>query len=102
MGAAAAVILMKERQVVEAFERAGAVTPARAMSASDVGVEPDALGWRRLHERAIVRESAPGSGLYYLDVEVWQAQRRMRRRILFIVLGIAIALALAGYFGALR
>ena len=102
MGAAAAAILIKERHVVEAFERAGAITPARAMSAADVGVEPGGVGWRRLHERAIVRESNPGSGLFYLDVEVWQAQRRMRRRILFMVLIIAIALALVSYFGALR
>jgi hypothetical protein len=102
MGAAVAAILIKERRVVEAFERAGAITPARGMTPSDVGVEPYGVGWRRLHERAVVRETTPGSGLYYLDVEVWQAQRRMRRRVLLMVLIIAVALALVAYFGGLR
>ena len=92
MGAAAAVILMKEREVVEAFERAGATTPAAGRSPTDLGVHPDGVGWRRLRERAIVRESSPGTGLYYLDVEVWQATRRTRRRVLAVVFLIILAL----------
>ena len=77
MGAAAAVILMKERQVVETFERAGATAVGTARSPTELGVDPDGVGWRRLRERAIVREARPDTGLYYLDVEVWQATRRV-------------------------
>lgn len=103
MGAAAAVILLKERQVVEAFERAGATTPAASRSPADVGVHPDGVGWRRLRERAIVRESSPGTGLYYLDVEVWQATRRTRRRVLaavvLIMLALLVAVVTAGHLG---
>ena len=92
MGAAVAVILMKERQIVEAFERAGATTASRGRAASELDVEEGGIGWRRLRERAIVRESSPGTGLYYLDVEVWQATRRTRRRVLLILLIVMLAL----------
>jgi hypothetical protein len=92
MGAAAAVILMKERQVVEAFERAGATTARAGRSPTELAVDPDGIGWRRLRERAIVREASPGTGLYYLDVEVWQATRRTRRRVLAVVLIVMLAL----------
>jgi hypothetical protein len=91
MGAAAAVILMKERQIVEAFERAGATTVSAARSAADVGVDPNGIGWRRLRERAIVREASPGTELYYLDVEVWQATRRTRRRVLAVLVVVMLA-----------
>ena len=104
MGAAVAVILMKERQVVEAFERAGATTAAAGRSPTDLGIHPDGVGWRRLRERAIVRESSPGTGLYYLDVEVWQATRRTRRRVIAMLVVIMLALfavlVTGGYFGA--
>ena len=94
MGAAAAVVLLRERQVVEAFERAGATSVDRAMVPADIGVEPDGIGWRRLRSRAVVRETSPGSGRYYLDVEVWHALRRMRRRVLGVVLALLVVLAL--------
>lgn len=102
MGAAAAVVLIKERHVVEAFERAGAVAPERAMLPSDIGVGTHGIGWRRLRERAVVREARDGSGLFYLDLEVWRAQRRMRQRMLFLVLVIAATVMLSSYFVALR
>ena len=86
MATAAAVIVMKERHIVEAFERAGATEPSRGRSPAELDVEPSGIGWRRLQDRAVVRESSPGTGLYYLDVEVWQATRRTRRRVLAIVL----------------
>lgn len=92
MGAAVAVILVKERHVAEAFERAGATTPDRAISAQDAHVDESGVGWRRLRDRAIVREVAPGR--YYLDVEVWQATRRMRRRRITLVLVIALLITL--------
>lgn len=97
MGAAvAAVILMRERRVVEAFERAGATSPERAISANDVNADEAGIGWRRLRERAIVREVAPDR--FYLDVEVWQANRRLRRRIAF---ALAVLLLAALVFGVL-
>src|SRR4051794_20700542 len=92
MGGAVAVILIKERQVVEAFEDAGAIAPHRAIDPRDINVEEGGLIWRRLRNRAIVRESAPG--LFYLDVEVWKAQRRTRLRLLSVVIVIVTLIAI--------
>src|SRR5689334_6862381 len=92
MGAAAAVLLAKERHIVTAFERAGAVTPDRARAPGELGVDEQRLAWRRLRDRAIVREA--GDGRYYLDVEVWQANRRLRRRMAIVFLVIALLVAL--------
>lgn len=104
MGAAVAVILMKERQIVETLERAGATAPSRARSTTELGVDTDGVGWRRLRDRAVVREATPGSGLYYVDTEVWQAVRGTRQRMVFallVVLLVGLALAVMGvHFGA--
>ena len=96
MGAAVAVILIKERHIVEAFERAGATSPDRALTPTDANVDDVGIGWRRLRDRAIVREASPGR--FYLDVEVWEATRRTRRRVLLVLL---VVLAAALLFGGL-
>jgi actin-like ATPase involved in cell morphogenesis len=92
MGAAVAVLLAKERHIVTAFERVGAVTQKRARTPEDVGVDAQRLAWRRLRERAIVRDA--GDGRYYLDVEVWEANRRLRRRMMLVFLALILLLAL--------
>ena len=100
MGGAVAVILIKERRIVEAFERAGATSPDRAMSAGDVNVDDVGIGWRRLRERAVIREAS--AGRYYLDVEVWQATRRTRRRLMAVVLILVLAALMFGVLGTGR
>jgi hypothetical protein len=100
MGAAVAVVLMRERRVVEAFERAGATSPDRAMPASDFAADESGIGWRRLRERAIIREAAPGR--YYLDVEVWQANRRMRHRLAVVMAVLLLAALLFAVIGTGR
>ena len=86
MGAAAAAMVVAERRMIEAFERAGATSAATALTPDEVGVETSSLGWRRLTNRAVIREAAPGSGRYYLDREVWQAVRRTRMRLIVILI----------------
>ena len=104
MGAAVAVILMKERQIVETLERAGATAPSRARTVTELGVDTEGIGWRRLRDRAVVREAVPGSGLYYVDVEVWRAVRGTRHRMIFallVLLVFGLALVVMGvHFGA--
>lgn len=90
MGAAAAAVVIAERRIVEAFELAGATSAATARTPDEVGVETASRGWRRLTNRAVVREAAPGSGRYYLDREVWQAVRRTRVRIVAILVVIVL------------
>ena len=98
MGAAVTVIIIKERQVVDAFMRAGATSAATAVYPTDVAVDLAGVGGRRLVERAVLRDA--GGGRYYLDLLSWEALRRQRRRILFIILLLIALLALffAGQF----
>ena len=92
MGAAAAAVAVAERRIVEAFEIAGATSPESARTPDDVGVGRHGIGWRRLTNNAVIRESAPGSGLYYLDRGVWQAVRRRRMRLLTVLLLIVVGI----------
>jgi hypothetical protein len=85
MGAAAAAVAIAERRIVEAFERAGATSVTSARTPDEVGVDTASVGWRRLTNRAVVREAPPGSGRYYLDREVWQAVRRTRMRLVVVL-----------------
>ena len=94
MGGAAAVVLIRERQIVEAFERAHATSPENGAHPTDLDVEPNGAGWRRLRSRAVVRETSPDSGKFYLDVEVWQALRRTRHRVIGVIIAVTL-LALA-------
>ena len=90
MGAAVAVILIKERHVAEAFVRAGATSAERAVPPEDIGVDLGGVGGRRLLRHAALREGAPGR--YYLDERSWHALRSTRRRIAFtlmVVIGLA-------------
>ena len=98
MGGAAAVLLIKERHIVEAMQRLGATSPTRALTLdqlADLGVDDRGFAWHALKNRVIAREASPGQ--WYLDVEVWQATRRRRQRVFLLVL-VVIALALAASF----
>ena len=87
----AAVIIARERRIVEAFQLAGATSPQRAIPLHDASVG-DGIALRRLRDHAVIREGGPD--LFYVDIEVWNALGRMRRRIVFtllLVLGFWIA-----------
>ncbi|MDP9278847.1 MAG: hypothetical protein M3P00_05445 [Gemmatimonadota bacterium] len=94
MGAAAAIAIMrlKEREVVDDFRAAGAVTPSTAQSYTALGFG-QTRAMKRLHESAVIREASPG--LYYLDEEVWIAVRRNRRRRA-VMIGSLLGLILLG------
>jgi len=97
MGAAAAAIIIKrEKDLVEHFRNAGATSPQRAQSPGALGVEDDNLIWRILVERAVIREGAAGA--YYLDEPSWEALGRRRRRMAIIIGVFVIGLALF-FFG---
>ncbi len=93
MGAsAAAVIIRKEREIVERFTEAGAVSPSSARSSSDLGVH-ERFAWIRLVERGVIREAA--SGTYYLDEPTWVALRQRRRRVALVLMIVLVVLAAA-------
>lgn len=91
MGAAVAIAIMRrrEREVVDDFRAAGAISHATAQSYNAIGLG-ESMAVRRLHDRAVIRESAPG--LWYLDEEVWTAVRRTRRRLAVVMLAIVLML----------
>jgi hypothetical protein len=90
--AAAAAVLIKERHVVEAFQRAGATSPERAVIPDDIGVDLAGVGGRRLLRHAVLR--ATPSGQHYLDEPTWVALRSTRRRMVFVLLVIVGLVAL--------
>jgi hypothetical protein len=91
MGTAAAVIVAREKHIVAAFREAHATSPAAAVTPGALGVE-ERLAFRRLRQRAILRESE--SGLVYLDEPAWEALRATRRRLALVLTVAVIVMAL--------
>jgi hypothetical protein len=94
MGAAAVAALLRrrEREVVEDFRTAGALSPSTAQSYTAIGLG-DSLAIKRLRNRAVIREAAPGT--YYLDEGVWTAVQRTRQRVGVVAVSM-LALLLLG------
>jgi hypothetical protein len=94
MGAPAIAVILRrrEREVVDDFRAAGATARETAQSYTAIGLG-QSLALRRLRDRAVIRESAPGT--YYLDEEVWMAVQRTRRRIATLLL-VVVAIMLLG------
>lgn len=97
MATAAAVVLMKERRLVEAFTAAAATSPERAQAVETLGIDSDTLALRRLRHRAVIRESSPGR--FYLDVPTWEALRRGRQRVAIVLLVIIALLFVVAALG---
>lgn len=94
MGTAAivAIIAKHEREIVDAFQRAGATSAERAVDPDTLGVD-DAIAFDRLRRDAVLREAAGGA--YFFDALTWQAVRSRRRRLVFVVVAmLAVAAAL--------
>ena len=91
MGAGAvAVIVAKEKHIVDAFQRARALSAESAVAPAAIGVS-DEMAFRRLREHAVLREARPG--YFYLDEPSWQALRAMRRRLGLTVLLVVLLAA---------
>ena len=97
--AAAAIIRRREMEVVDDFRAAGAISRETAQSYTAIGLG-ESLGLRRLRNRAVIREAAPGT--YYLDEEVWAAVRRTRRRIASVFLAILVLFLLGILMGTFK
>lgn len=97
MATAAAVLIRKEKDVVEAYRRAGATEPAAARTPDDLGLH-HRVAFNVLVRRAVLCDV--GGGRYYLDEARWAALRAMRRRmavvVLFVVIATFLVLAITG------
>jgi hypothetical protein len=96
MGAAAAIILRRERDIVQVYRGAGATDVRTARTPDDLGIDRR-LAIHMLVRHAVLRDA--GDGRYYLDEPSWQALRRMRHRVAAIMVLIAAALLAALAFG---
>ena len=101
MGAAAVAAILRRREqgVVDDFRAAGATSPATAQSYTAIGIG-ESIAIKRLHNRAVIREAAPGT--YYLDEEVWAAVRRTRRRLVSVMLSIIALFVLGLVLGVIK
>ena len=97
--AVAAILRRREQEVIDDFRAAGATSPDRAQSYQAMGLG-ESLAIRRLHNRAVIREAAPGS--YYLDEEVWSAVLRTRRRLVITMLSVFAVLGLGLLLGIIK
>lgn len=99
MGAgAAAVILAKERHIVDRFRDVGVTSPGSARRLADVGVG-EGIALRRLRRHEVIREASPE--MFYLDEPVWNAVRNTRRRMLAVLLVIVVVIGVGVTFGFL-
>jgi hypothetical protein len=97
--AIAAILVRREQEVVEDFRAAKALSPSTAQSYTAMGLG-HTLAIKRLHNRAVIREAAPG--LYYLDEEVWAAVRRTRRRVATVMIAILVVVLLGILMGTIK
>lgn len=90
MGATAvAILIRKERDIVEQFLSAGATSDATARSLGELHLDHN-IALRRLQRRAVIRETALGA--YYLDEPSWRAMKSSRRTVVVVLLAVIVAL----------
>ncbi|HEY0198350.1 MAG TPA: hypothetical protein VGC19_07395 [Rhodanobacter sp.] len=80
-------IVLKQKRIVRAFERAVATTPAMAQTPEQLGLE-QGLAWGQLVRHAVLR--CPGEGRYFLDMPNWQRLCRLRRRIAWSIIAVLL------------
>ena len=88
-----AMRVQRQRTIVRAFERAGAVAVDSARSAEQLGLSVD-FAWQQLASLAVLR--SPASGRWFLDRANWR--RLCRRRCALaaaVVAGLLLVLLFA-------
>jgi hypothetical protein len=100
MGAAAAVMIRKEKELVAHFRQAGATSPATAKSLSALRIDGEPFALRRLRRHAVIREGATGA--WYVDEPSWEALRSSRRRMALLLLFLAAMIGVAAFYASTR
>jgi hypothetical protein len=96
MAAALARTAGDQRQIVNAFRAAGALTGARARRLRDLGLN-DGRVVRSMVTATIIRRAGPGR--YYLDETVWATRRQLRgRTVLLLLIGIGVVGAITAVY----
>jgi hypothetical protein len=96
MGAAVAIIVRKQREIVEVFEGARATSAELARYPDELGIDTTHI-FDGLVRRAVLRPA--GDGRYYVDEPSWMAMNSMRRRrvagLLIVAMAVVLGLLLA-------
>lgn len=87
MGAAAAVIMRRQRDIVETFRAAHATSAETARGTGELGLDENHI-FHGLIRRAVIRPTSDGR--YYLDEPSWRALGSMRRRAAAIILFVVV------------
>lgn len=99
MGAAAAIIIRKEKEIVRAFRSAGATTAAKSASTSELGVH-ERMPFRILRWREVIRETTPGR--YYLDEAAWARMSKRRKQMLVVAIAFVVLAGAMVYYAGVR
>lgn len=83
MSAAVPILLIRMKRIIQAFYRADATDPGRAIIPSEHGVR-EGFAFRRLLQRGVLVAVNPQR--YYLNEEAEARYRRQRQRAVMIVL----------------
>ncbi len=84
---AVAVMIKREKEIVESFESAGATGADSARPLGALGLE-ESRHFERLRRHQVVRTAAPGT--WYLDRAAWRARQLHRRRVVVAMLAVAL------------
>ncbi|MEO9079725.1 MAG: hypothetical protein ABI268_10480 [Rhodanobacter sp.] len=84
-----AVMMLKQRAIVRALERAAATSAATACNPDQLGLK-QGMAWYQLVQHAVLR--CPGEGRYFLDTTNWQRLRKRRQRVALAVMAILVGL----------
>lgn len=90
---AGAVIAIKIRKIIQAFENAGATGPGSAVSAEKLGIS-NSLLFQRLVSNKVLVETVEKN--YYLNLANLQRYQEKRRKRASIMLLVILALVLSG------
>ena len=88
----AAIIILKEEELITHFRTHGALSSATAMTPSALSISED-MTFRRLRDRGVIRTGAPGT--FYVDEEAVARRRTTRRQRMLVLLGALILAAVA-------
>jgi ABC-type multidrug transport system permease subunit len=86
-----AVIAAQMKKIITSFQLRGAVHPDRAVSPESIGVRRNFL-FRRLVFRGVLKEVT--TDRFYLDAEKLAEFNALRRKKIFVVLGILLVIFL--------
>ena len=80
-------VVRKQKQIVALFQAAGATNADRATTAATLGIH-EGVAFRILRRHAVLRDG--DAGRVYLDESRWESHQKKRRRLAFIIPGLAL------------